>query len=1122
MAVVGIQPQRYAPEMQPANMIYISSTSFRADWTDETSDNMVDSYTLEVLPAPLHLLRGSWYPESSYADISLPAPWRGSRVRGGMNVIYFRNSNSQPGSITYTIPDGYTNATFALKITTDSGTNGKGNLTVATPQTAAVSKEVAAGETYSWVVTASSGEKITITSSDENYSPDMALIAVYEGDGTENRIITGITDKSYTVEDLETDGTYQYRVKAIYTNGTESKWSNDEEVTITQKVPYAVLDGTTLTFYYDENKAAWADEVGEANVFFSIPWDIDHSFTNDLPDWTSSEGNTTITTATFDESFGDYGLKSTRCMFYRMTALKTINHLEYLNTENVTDMGYMFDGCSALKTLDLSSFNTSKVTYMGFMFYDCPSLETLNLGDNFNTANVTHMNYMFANCEALKTLDLSNFNTAKVFNMDLMFYNCQALETLDLSNFNTSEVTYMRYMFEDCSSLETIYCAEGTDWSGVESRTYTDMFAGCTKLSGKCGSKEFACDGENDVDGTYAKMYNGTEGGYFTSTTERQAYAVAMPNNPGSEEDQSRTLTFYYDTKKAQRTSETGSYVFSIPWTGEKPGWTNSSYAGLITTAEFDPSFANYHDLKTTANMFNNMASLTAINHLDYLKTENVTDMNYMFSWCQELTELDVSKFNTAQVKDMNHMFYMCTKVEALDVSKFNTSSVENMNDMFGNCYKVGALNVSKFNTSEVKKMNRMFEGCKTVTDLDLSSFNTSKVTDMSFMFANCEELKSVDLSSFNTSANVTDMSYMFNRCKVLENLDLSKLNTSSVKNMNVMFYGCEKLKELDLSKFKTGNVTNMSRMFEDCSLLEEVDLSSFNTSSVTDMSSMFSMCRALKKLDLSNFNTGNVTKMGSMFYDCENLTTIYCFDDWYREDISSGLMFSGCNNLKGAVAFNSTNANDVTYANPTKGYFAPFYDLEVTEAGMATLYLGFQAEIPEGVEVYYCTKADFADDETPYSLAHKIGGSALIANTAVFVKAEPGTYRFKYYYLEPGTALAMIYKDNILTGTLEEKTVEPRSVLTLGYGNKTEKLGFWWFTGTTIPANRAYIPGDKLSAAGVKGITLVFDEETTSLTPNPSPQGEGSWYSIDGRKLEGKPTQKGLYINNGRKVLIK
>ena len=32
----------------------------------------------------------------------------------------------------------------------------------------------------------------------------------------------------------------------------------------------------------------------------------------------------------------------------------------------------------------------------------------------------------------------------------------------------------------------------------------------------------------------------------------------------------------------------------------------------------------------------------------------------------------------------------------------------------------------------------------------------------------------------------------------------------------------------------------------------------------------------------------------------------------------------------------------------------------------------------------------------------------------------------------------------------------------------------------------------------------------------------DDAWYSLDGRKLNGKPTKKGLYINNGKKVVIK
>jgi hypothetical protein len=48
------------------------------------------------------------------------------------------------------------------------------------------------------------------------------------------RLITGITDKFYTVENLTAEGTFLYRVKALYTDGTESSWSNIEEVTLFQ------------------------------------------------------------------------------------------------------------------------------------------------------------------------------------------------------------------------------------------------------------------------------------------------------------------------------------------------------------------------------------------------------------------------------------------------------------------------------------------------------------------------------------------------------------------------------------------------------------------------------------------------------------------------------------------------------------------------------------------------------------------------------------------------------------------------------------------------------------------------------------------------------------------------
>ena len=244
----------YTPVMQAANSSYVTSSSFRADWTDQTSSTNVASYTLQVngqggggtnpsTPTLLGTIDGSNY-TGSYKTITLTSPWGGSNVKGGNNAVYFTKS----GKITFTIPSGYTNATFSVKITTVSGTYGTGNVTVKSTKTSAVGHTFAKGETYTWTVTGSAGDVITLTTTDSSYSPDMSLIQVYAGNTTLNatetgdataRTITGITNKYYTVNGLNAATTYTYKVKAIYTDGSESAWSNEQSVTLKDEEPAA-------------------------------------------------------------------------------------------------------------------------------------------------------------------------------------------------------------------------------------------------------------------------------------------------------------------------------------------------------------------------------------------------------------------------------------------------------------------------------------------------------------------------------------------------------------------------------------------------------------------------------------------------------------------------------------------------------------------------------------------------------------------------------------------------------------------------------------------------------------------------------------------------------------------
>ena len=100
----------------------------------------------------------------------------------------------------------------------------------------------------------------------------------------------------------------------------------------------------------------------------------------------------------------------------------------------------------------------------------------------------------------------------------------------------------------------------------------------------------------------------------------------------------------------------------------------------------------------------------------------------------------------------------------------------------------------------------------------------------------------------------------------------------------------------------------------------------------------------------------------------------------------------------------------------------------------------------------------------------------------------------------------------------------ETKSILFLGDENK---LYFPQPSGDDIPhlgAFRAYFELDP--TAHVREFNLNFDEhnETTGIVSttnftNFTNKADAAWYSLDGRKLEGKPTKKGLYIYKGRKV---
>ena len=345
-------------------------------------------------------------------------------------------------------------------------------------------------------------------------------------------------------------------------------------------------------------------------------------------------------------------------------------------------------------------------------------------------------------------------------------------------------------------------------------------------------------------------------------------YAVFEPD-PLFEDGRYGTL--YLKADGLNGILEAGGTKVYYPPTASGTSWTDFQIVSKITSVVIEESFAKARPTSCSG-WFSGMKNLNRIQGIEYLNTENVTNMSSMFNGCSKLTIPDLSGFNTANVTNMSYMFYGCP-YPGNDWTTFNTGNVTKMHFMFG-CTGLSAVYMSRLNLQKVTDMESMFDGCTNLETVNMSGCNTQNVTDMSSMFNGCSKLTTVNMSGCKTE-NVTDMSSMFNGCSSLASLDVSGFNTANVTNMSSMFNDCSNLRSLDVSGFNTANVTDMSEMFCSCDLLPSIDVSGFNTANVTDMSEMFKSCLSLTSLDLSSFTFSSSISTSSMLSYCTRLKSL-------------------------------------------------------------------------------------------------------------------------------------------------------------------------------------------------------------------------------------------------------
>ena len=204
-----------------------------------------------------------------------------------------------------------------------------------------------------------------------------------------------------------------------------------------------------------------------------------------------------------------------------------------------------------------------------------------------------------------------------------------------------------------------------------------------------------------------------------------------------------------------------------------------------------------------------------------------------------------------------------------------------------------------------------------------------------------------------------------------------------------------------------------------------------------------------------------------------------------------------------------------------------PSPKVEVSALGYGTMYYGDRNLIvPEGVRAHALTTngnqlvitktyaANTANDVIPAGTA-----VMLVETTQPFSKQQ---FRFVSTHTT-GTAP----DNNYLQGTDEEKTINETGYKYYMLTTKSGVLGFYWQQGSnegtaiTNAAHKAYLRVP--TGAGIKGFT--FDNLVTGITAingNRNTNGNDGWYTLDGRRLSGPPTQQGIYIHNGRKEVVK
>ena len=205
-------------------------------------------------------------------------------------------------------------------------------------------------------------------------------------------------------------------------------------------------------------------------------------------------------------------------------------------------------------------------------------------------------------------------------------------------------------------------------------------------------------------------------------------------------------------------------------------------------------------------------------------------------------------------------------------------------------------------------------------------------------------------------------------------------------------------------------------------------------------------------------------------------------------------------------------------------------YDGSTDMSNVFQLYEGYEVEVPAGEFItYYKDENLYVDDaDAQLYTVSQVGDDKVLlsridvakANMPILVKNKSA--QTKIILLIPTTSQAdVITPAAEFIGTLEATTIAASTENQNNYA--MNGLDFVWVKDPiAVGPNKAWL---SVATSNARTLKLVYDDATAiseKVIVNSEEFATATWYDLNGRKLDGVPTKKGVYILNGKKVVVK